>query len=241
MSQGSKELLCNFCNSKYTYKTSSGKSRNFCPSCQERRKRYRKRMWIVKNQGNKCKNCGWSGCYRAFNFHHTDDKNINLTGRKSYKQLYEEAQKCELLCASCHKASHCKNNNNFCPTHTPEITCNCESTHSGSCKVQRLRWRRKKKLIENFGGECENCGYDNCYSSLEFHHINPKEKEFKLDMSNMTKTLEELKIEASKCRLICSTCHEREHCTRCCSEKNSELLMDVNIENIPERVLPTEN
>lgn len=38
----------------------------------------------------------------------------------------------------------------------------------------------KKRAVELKGGKCERCGYDKCLDALEFHHINPEEKEIKL-------------------------------------------------------------
>jgi len=34
----------------------------------------------------------------------------------------------------------------------------------------------KMKYIEQFGGKCSICDYDNNTSALSFHHINPEEK-----------------------------------------------------------------
>ena len=43
-----------------------------------------------------------------------------------------------------------------------------------------ISWRKrsKLKLVEYKGGECERCGYNKCIDSLEFHHIDPNEKDF---------------------------------------------------------------
>lgn len=40
------------------------------------------------------------------------------------------------------------------------------------------RSKLKLRAIEYKGGKCECCGYNKNLSALEFHHINPKEKEF---------------------------------------------------------------
>ena len=32
------------------------------------------------------------------------------------------------------------------------------------------------------GGKCEHCGYNANLSALEFHHKNPEEKEFQIDI-----------------------------------------------------------
>ena len=55
------------------------------------------------------------------------------------------------------------------------------------------------------GGACEICGYCKNIAALEFHHINPEEKKFNVDMrkfSNMN--LEKLEAELEKCILVCA-------------------------------------
>ena len=49
-----------------------------------------------------------------------------------------------------------------------------------------------------------------CIDALEFHHINPKEKELKLGSGN-TMSWKEYKMEAMKCILVCSNCHKEIH------------------------------
>jgi len=57
------------------------------------------------------------------------------------------------------------------------------------------------QLVSAHGGHCVICGYDRNIKALEFHHINPSEKEGKV------KSL----AESNKCILICSNCHREHH------------------------------
>ena len=68
----------------------------------------------------------------------------------------------------------------------------------------------KKMLIEYKGGKCQHYGYDKCMRALEFHHLNPEEKDFHLS-KNLSKSIASLKNEADKCVLLCSNCHAEEH------------------------------
>ena len=68
----------------------------------------------------------------------------------------------------------------------------------------------KKMLIGYKGGKCQHCGYDKCMRALEFHHLNPEEKDFRLS-KNLSKSIASLKSEADKCILLCSNCHAEEH------------------------------
>lgn len=92
--------------------------------------------------------------------------------------------------------------------------CSGESTRSNnkSRKHQKTVLRRSMKLqaIKLLGGKCSLCGYDKCFDALEFHHKNPKEKDFKLSVGN-TMSWKEYKNEASKCILVCSNCHKEIH------------------------------
>lgn len=76
-----------------------------------------------------------------------------------------------------------------------------------------IYWRQKAKirLIEYKGGKCEveGCGYNKCVRSLQFHHIDQKEKDFSI--SGKTKSLEKMKKEVDKCILVCSNCHGEIH------------------------------
>ena len=68
----------------------------------------------------------------------------------------------------------------------------------------------KHALIEYKGGKCCRCGYDKCDRALEFHHINPNEKDFSISRS-MDKGINKLKEEVDKCILVCSNCHAEIH------------------------------
>ena len=77
--------------------------------------------------------------------------------------------------------------------------------------VQRRRDKTKKLLVEYKGGKCEICGYDRCISALEFHHINPEEKEFGIGQKGYTRSIEKNKEEVDKCILVCANCHREIH------------------------------
>lgn len=67
----------------------------------------------------------------------------------------------------------------------------------------------KKKLVEYKGGKCQICNYSRCYEALEFHHLNPAEKDFQI--SGGTRSFETLKKEVDKCILVCANCHREIH------------------------------
>ena len=77
--------------------------------------------------------------------------------------------------------------------------------------VQKRREKTKELLVEYKGGKCEICGYDKCVEALEFHHINPDEKDFGIGQKGYTRSFERNKAEVDKCILVCANCHREIH------------------------------
>jgi len=81
-----------------------------------------------------------------------------------------------------------------------------------SCILDSNAERRrviKQQAIDYLGGKCSNCGYNKCNSALEFHHIDPTQKD--KDYSNYKTSFDKLKPELDKCVLLCSNCHREHH------------------------------
>jgi transposase len=78
----------------------------------------------------------------------------------------------------------------------------------GKCRMEAVAKRRKslkRILVEEAGGGCMLCGYSRCHRALEFHHLDPRAKQFQI--TSHTRSLTKLRAEASKCVLLCSNCH----------------------------------
>ena len=74
-----------------------------------------------------------------------------------------------------------------------------------------LLYRRetKEKMVVYKGGKCEKCGYNKSLNALEFHHVNPDEKDTRLNsVKNFTSKIRE---ELDKCQLLCANCHREVH------------------------------
>ena len=85
-----------------------------------------------------------------------------------------------------------------------------DSNMSHAQAVTIKRRAIKNMLIAYKGGKCVRCGYDKCVRALQFHHMNPNEKDFGLSAC-LTKSVASLKQEADKCILLCSNCHAEVH------------------------------
>ena len=46
----------------------------------------------------------------------------------------------------------------------------------------------KIKVVEYKGGKCEVCGYDKNYAVLEFHHLDPSQKDFGISQNGNTRS-----------------------------------------------------
>ena len=80
--------------------------------------------------------------------------------------------------------------------------------------VQRRRDKIKVMAIEYKGNKCSICDYNKCIGALEFHHLDPNEKEFGISAKGYTRSWELVKKELDKCILVCSNCHRELHYTK---------------------------
>ena len=90
-----------------------------------------------------------------------------------------------------------------------------EFTYSSKYKIKCIKCqsvrkslrknRNRQELLKLHGSKCSVCSYDKCSSALQFHHIDPSEKEF--EISESAYSLENLISEAKKCVLLCANCH----------------------------------
>ena len=66
-------------------------------------------------------------------------------------------------------------------------------------------------MIEYKGGSCTRCGYNKYQGALDFHHLDPKEKDFNPGHLKKYKFDDKIKKELDKCILVCSNCHREIH------------------------------
>ena len=97
---------------------------------------------------------------------------------------------------------------------------------------------RKLMLFNLLGGKCSRCGYKKNIGALEFHHLNPEEKSFQLDMRHLANNSEDVLIEeAKKCVLLCSNCHKEIHYPHL-SMDNAGNLVEIFENEIAEKRKP---
>jgi transposase-like protein len=76
-----------------------------------------------------------------------------------------------------------------------------------TARVSRKRRRVKDLLVTEAGGRCVQCGYARYAGALQFHHLDPAQKQFEFAGRGLTRSLAALRDEAQKCVLLCANCH----------------------------------
>lgn len=154
--------------------------------------RWTKKILVQRELGEKCVECGIKD-FRVLEFHHENkDKEHNVSRILSHRtcDVMKEAKKCILLCRNCHMLKHSVGNN--------------------------LREKYKNNMM-NYKGKncCENCGL--CISfALDFHHVDPSLKIFKLSSASYSERSrkdikKKVESELDKCIVLCRNCHILEH------------------------------
>lgn len=78
------------------------------------------------------------------------------------------------------------------------------------CNVAAVSERRrtvKRILVEEAGGSCALCGFDEHPAALHFHHVDPSIKRFHLAHQGQSRSIARMRVEARKCVLLCANCH----------------------------------
>lgn len=119
-------------------------------------------------------------------------KKYNVGSANSESAMKLEAHKCQLVCARCHLKETMRRE--------------CGSIPKDYATREKRSFTNKLKL-----SGCENCKYQNSDLPRFFHfdHINPNNKitEIARMVTQPTYTIEDIKIEISKCRILCHHCH----------------------------------
>ena len=86
----------------------------------------------------------------------------------------------------------------------------CKECHNEYDKTKGLAL--KLAAVEYKGGKCSVCGYCKYTGALDFHHLDPKQKDFNISKNLHSKpSIESIKEELDKCILLCANCHRELH------------------------------
>ena len=77
-------------------------------------------------------------------------------------------------------------------------------------KTKRQSVSSKRDEIDALKTPCLKCGEERKYL-LDFHHVNPSEKEFAVSETGRYSSLTNVKAEIEKCVCLCKNCHWEFH------------------------------
>ena len=75
-------------------------------------RRLRNKQKAIDLLGGECQICGYNECIAALDFHHREgekkEAKMSVLWHYSWKRIKKELDKCDLLCANCHRELHFK-------------------------------------------------------------------------------------------------------------------------------------
>lgn len=161
------------------------------------------RAWANDRKAERgCADCGESDA-ACLDFHHPNDAEKDMavtdliTHGHSEESLREEIEKCEVLCANCHRKRH-----------EPVPDVRRGGNDEPTTKRERLRqWTVKYKRDRG----CQRCSVADPVC-LQFHHPDPEAKEATVgNMIADSYPEADVREEVERCIVQCSNCHRREH------------------------------
>lgn len=144
---------------------------------------------LVELRGGRCEACGYDISIAALEFHHRDSKTKDFgLGDFSgpWERLVAEADKCDLLCANCHRRRH---------------------HYRGTVAARG----KKARAIHLMGDRCGGCFLVVPDSLFEFRHWDAREKEFGISRDGLSRPWEAIATELLKCVMLCANCHREIH------------------------------
>jgi len=172
------------------------KKRNAKTYRYQKKMRVRLRGELLASRGGHCQNCGYDRAPAALEFHHRNarTKDFTLSSVSTVPaRIWAEAEKCDLLCANCHRRRHLVE-----PSPDDDT-------------VVRVRRETKRRAVALLDGKCQGCGGVVPDAVFEFHHLDPRTKDFAISHDGITRSWSRTEAELAKCVLLCANCHRETH------------------------------
>ena len=77
--------------------------------------------------------------------------------------------------------------------------------------VAKRRKKVREMAVSYKGGKCSLCSYSRCPEALEFHHLDPNQKDFAISQRGHSRSWERVRKELDKCVILCANCHREIH------------------------------
>ncbi|ELY88017.1 homing endonuclease associated repeat-containing protein [Natrialba taiwanensis] len=153
------------------------------------RRRSRLRSWLTERKRERgCSRCDVD-TPACLDFHHIDAMTKEMAvGRMvtfgyGKDALRDEIEKCEVLCANCHREIH----------YTPP-------------KRELRKWTDDQKRAVG----CNRCG-ETDPACLDFHHTSDEKEATVAQLVSNNRSKERVRSEIERCCVLCSNCHRMEH------------------------------
>lgn len=149
-----------------------------------------------------CQNCG-----KEFEARRRDQKYCcsNCSKQASRKRIAQGITSSEKECCKCGKTFTIRSN-----AYNRLYCYDCVPQAANDNGAERRRMI-KEWALEYKGNKCCVCGYNKCVDALDFHHLDPSQKEFQLSDRNLSNDWRLVRPELDKCVLLCSNCHRELH------------------------------
>lgn len=140
---------------------------------------------------------------------------------KEWGKIERELDKCALLCQNCHRKHHWQEDvaislqkenalKEVRIRKVPWLEFSKEEKELSALMVSKRRREKKIQFLKEIGSECSLCGYSDCPAAIDFHHVDPLEKDFTLS-DFVGKGEENIRRELEKCEVVCANCHGEIH------------------------------
>ena len=83
------------------------------------------------------------------------------------------------------------------------MKCSADATY-------RVVQAKRDRAYREIASCCKLCGYNRCQTALEWHHLDPSQKEI-TPAKVFSRSWEKIVKELSKCVLLCANCHREVH------------------------------
>ncbi len=187
----------------------------------DRRRSLREWLHEYKADSDGCTRCGESAP-ACLDFHHRDPDtkrmavNEMVTHGYSPAEIRDEIQRCDLLCANCHRREHASLSSPVARLRTAilrdasgPVTAENLPAADGVAATKERRLRAWTAAYQQCRG-CRRCDVDDPVV-LQFHHVDGEKSAGVGELITNSAPKERVLDEVEHCVVLCANCHRREH------------------------------